>query len=169
MSWSLLKRAWEVRGLSAAQKVVLARLADRVNNEDRTGITFPSQASLAEDTGLSERSVRTALRELARLGHIEVRQSARRSAAGFACHEYVVHPLTPATASGVRPEGASSTPEAASAVTPETPSSTPAKYVSDTGKIRQRRRKQFPPNPNRTLIEPKGTPKAGAHFTRTLS
>jgi hypothetical protein len=72
LSNDLTAWAWDVRDVTATQKVVLVRLADRANN---TGWAWPSVTSLAEDTGLCERAVRQALRDLEGRGLVMTEQS----------------------------------------------------------------------------------------------
>lgn len=55
MSGKLIGWAFDVKGLSPSQKLILLGLAD---NADRGGICWPSQRELVEKTGLSERTVR---------------------------------------------------------------------------------------------------------------
>lgn len=64
MSYRLTAWAAEVRGLTPTQKLVLMMLAHCCNGSAGAAVCWPSQARLAELTGLSERSVRYALREL---------------------------------------------------------------------------------------------------------
>lgn len=54
-------------GLSASARAVLRVLADYADDKGRS---FPSQVTLATDTGLSERTVRTALSQLEAAGWI---------------------------------------------------------------------------------------------------
>lgn len=70
MSLAALQRAWATPGLTTAQLIVLLRLADRANS---AGECWPSIRTLAADTRQSERTVRSALVELERLGHISRR------------------------------------------------------------------------------------------------
>lgn len=65
--------AWAVKQkVPAMEKVVLLLLADRTNGDD--GRCFPSHKKLAEDCGMSERSLRDQLKKLAERGLIEIVQ-----------------------------------------------------------------------------------------------
>lgn len=67
MSFKYHRIAQKARGLSAPAKAVILALACYA---DPKGRAFPSQATLAFDTGLCERTVRTALASLESLGWI---------------------------------------------------------------------------------------------------
>lgn len=69
MSYALQDAVWEIKGLKAADKIVLLRLAHHAR--DASDPAFPSQAALAEHTGLCVRAVRSALRELEKKGYIK--------------------------------------------------------------------------------------------------
>lgn len=71
MSLAATQRAWSTPGLTTAQLIVLLRLADRAND---SGECWPSVRTLAADTRQSERTVRAALAELERMGHITRRR-----------------------------------------------------------------------------------------------
>lgn len=60
---------------SATRKAVLMALADYANAD---GFAWPSQIAIAEETEMSERSVRSAIADLVELGLVE-RQSRRGS------------------------------------------------------------------------------------------
>lgn len=65
MSYTASREAWKaVRGskILPSARLVLLALADRHNQE--TGRCDPSLSRICEDTGLSERTVRSALRQL---------------------------------------------------------------------------------------------------------
>ncbi|MGE3312320.1 MAG: helix-turn-helix domain-containing protein [Limisphaerales bacterium] len=106
MSNSLLTAAWKVAELvpgtklTAPQKLVLVRLADRA---DDNGRCFPGVSSIAQECCLCERAVRSALKDLSAAGHITVAQAHGRTASGFARNTYTVHPLTPAPDAAVTP------------------------------------------------------------------
>lgn len=68
MSFEATQWGWAVRGLSAAQRLVLLRLADHA---DTAGLSWPSIKVLIHHTELSERTVRDALRSLEDAGHIK--------------------------------------------------------------------------------------------------
>jgi len=57
MSDESVARAWSVRGLSAVQRVVLLRLADRARSG--SGRTWPSVRTLAEECELAASTVGT--------------------------------------------------------------------------------------------------------------
>jgi len=101
MSNRLLTLAWNVRGLTPAEKIILVRLADRA---DQDGHCWPSHQSIADDCGLTERTVRDALPKIQSKGHLTIKQDTCRSSKGFSRYSYIVHPLTPEARSGVTPE-----------------------------------------------------------------
>ena len=77
MSSRQLTLVWQVRGVSASEKAVLARLAD-LSNDD--GECWPGQAKLGEDVGLSDRSVRRIIDRLEAAGLVStVRVGKRRT------------------------------------------------------------------------------------------
>jgi len=66
MSWEHYPAVWEAgraRNLKPSTRHVLLALAERAND---AGICWPSQATLANDTGLSQATVKRALKELRR-------------------------------------------------------------------------------------------------------
>lgn len=75
MSIKLMSRVWEMRGLPTEYKIVLLRMADHANSD---GWCYPGQASLAQDCGFSERTVRRKLSHLDRLGIVEKLRRHRR-------------------------------------------------------------------------------------------
>jgi len=83
---------WMIRDRSISPRniIVYASLASRSG----LGGIHPSQATLADETGLTERTVRTALRELEELGVIErVRRTAKtRGQSNRLPDGYVLHP-----------------------------------------------------------------------------
>lgn len=70
MSIDVLKLAFYVGGLSAAQKAVLVALADHADDEGRD--VFPSVELLTFKTSCGERTVRRALKDLREMGLIHV-------------------------------------------------------------------------------------------------
>lgn len=76
MSTVIMSQCWPIQGLSATQKSVLISLADNANDE---GVCWPSIASIAERTCLSERAVRNSLRALEDLGLLVSHQRMGRS------------------------------------------------------------------------------------------
>ncbi|MEZ9302127.1 helix-turn-helix domain-containing protein [Vibrio breoganii] len=60
-------------GISSTEKLVLLCLHDRV---DAQGQCYPSQELLAEDTGLSKRSIVRALKTLVEKGYVAVKREA---------------------------------------------------------------------------------------------
>lgn len=66
MSFSLMGLAWDCRGITGTQKLVLLAICDLANEE--TGQAFPSQSYLAAKTCLSRKTICIALADLERLG-----------------------------------------------------------------------------------------------------
>ena len=66
---AILNDAWRVRGVSLAEKTVLVRLADRA---DDGGLCFPGQASIADELGVTTRTVSRAIARLVELGHVQI-------------------------------------------------------------------------------------------------
>ena len=60
--------AWKVRGISSTQKLVLLCIVSYYNRAQR--VSFPSQSTIAADTGLSRRTVLRAINDLEELGLI---------------------------------------------------------------------------------------------------
>lgn len=100
MSNALLTRAWNVRGLVPAEKLVLARLADFA---DSNGIAFPSHKRLAEDCALSERHLQRVIDALTKKRHVSIKATGKRAAKGRSRFDYSIHP-TPDTVSTVTPD-----------------------------------------------------------------
>ena len=71
MSFPFIVAALDAKGLSSAQKITLACLANRANDG---GVCFPSQATIALDTGLSTRHVYRCLIDLHQKGVLGWRQ-----------------------------------------------------------------------------------------------
>ena len=69
MSLDATRWAWDVPGLSTAQRVVLLRLADRARPDGRA---WPSVAALADECGLGETATRRAIRDLEAQGVVAV-------------------------------------------------------------------------------------------------
>ena len=101
MSNHLLNRAWDVRGLTTTQKLILVRLADRADDD---GYCFPGHESIAEDCELTGRTVRDNLPLIKDQGHITIHEETGRANKGKSRYGYTVHPLTAEAASGVTPE-----------------------------------------------------------------
>lgn len=90
MSIRLMNAAWDLP-LEPASKLLLLSLADQSNDE---GACWPSVATIAKRTGLSERSVRYHFDALEKAGHLTRHERAGRS------NWFTVHPRqadTPAT------------------------------------------------------------------------
>ena len=79
----LLDMAWKARCDTAADKLVLANLADRAN---RVGKCWPHLTRIAADCGLSKRACINSIARLERAGHLTVE---RRPGCG---NRYIVHP-----------------------------------------------------------------------------
>lgn len=105
MSIRIMTRAWDAPVSGHAEKLVLLKLADNANDE---GHAWPSQATIASQCALSERTVRDCLTRLEMSGHIE---KEKRDGAGNRLG-YIVHPLAdiPANAAGILAEGNRQTP-----------------------------------------------------------
>jgi predicted transcriptional regulator len=140
VSNAILNLAWKLTGLPVSQKCILARLADFA---DKDGQCFPGHARIATDCGLTERSVRDALRCLQERGHITIKRDVKKASRGDSVFTYRVHP-TPENASGATQENASH-------VTPEI-------GASDTGKLPSRHRKTVHPTPENGARPNKRTP-----------
>lgn len=69
MSNLALNWAWKVHGISSTAKFVLVALADRANQSNKA---WPSIGDIEDRTGLSERAVQKALRQLVRAGLIQI-------------------------------------------------------------------------------------------------
>lgn len=85
MSIKIMSSVWDSNTKSAAQRLVLLRLADHA---DTNGECWPSQANIAEACGLTERSVRAAISGLEEDGHISIKQ---RTGKGNR-NSYNIHP-----------------------------------------------------------------------------
>jgi len=81
-------QAFKASGLPSTERLVAYMLADH-HNED-TGRCDPSVMTLMDETGLSERAIRYALKRIAAAGHVTIRATARRNI-------YVLHPCTKCT------------------------------------------------------------------------
>jgi hypothetical protein len=66
----LTMRVWNARGLSPMEKLVLLRIADRVNRQ--TGVAFPGVRSIARDCGLSKQGTLNILDRLIERSVLEV-------------------------------------------------------------------------------------------------
>lgn len=75
MSVQAITAAIAIQGVSPTEKLLLIALA---NYADKDGRCFPSQKTLAEDTCLSDRSIRTILTDLVERGLLD-RQERRRA------------------------------------------------------------------------------------------
>src|SRR5579862_2946722 len=68
MSYKLLQAAARVKALKPHERCVLITLADRANHKTRK--CWPSVATMAQDSGVSEREVHRALKKFRALGLI---------------------------------------------------------------------------------------------------
>lgn len=122
MSNALLTAVFDLDLSSIYERMVLVRLADRTN--DKTGVCWPSVASLADDCRCSTRTVQGVLKALEKRGLISV----ERNAGPKGCNLYrltlppatdappnVVHPSTAVT----QPPHATSPPPARGAPEPK--------------------------------------------------
>lgn len=71
-----MANVWKLAGVPAAQRIVLLKLADCAHHDGENA--FPSVATMANECGLSERSVQNALRRLESSGLIDVQVPATR-------------------------------------------------------------------------------------------
>lgn len=128
LNWAFARH--DIRGSARAVLLVLA------NRADAGGVCWPSQETIALESGFSDRTVRTALAELADLGAIEFVRSGTyricREAENSSGRNY----LEAENSSGVK-------------------SSADRKISHLTGKSRRSNRKNFPTNPKEPTIEPK--------------
>ena len=123
MSIKLMTMAWELK-LDPAEKLVLLKLADWVNEERDRAICWPSIAKLADLTNVSESTVKRAIRSLEAAGHItrELREGETT--------RYTVHPNM---AGGVNLTRVTHDPPGRSPMTPNTkgkPNTSRAKALS---------------------------------------
>lgn len=125
MSNPILNRTWQVPNMKPSARLVLVNLADRANPK---GICWPSQETIAANCSITQRHLRTVIRELETAGHLTVVQKSGCTARGEPRFEYVIHPVT--------------TPEACSAVAGETASGvTPEMCSKDNGNLECEHRK----------------------------
>jgi DNA-binding transcriptional MocR family regulator len=76
MSFDAIRWSWTVPRLTPTQRLVLLAICDAANN---SGECWPSQACLAEKTGLTDRSVRSALKALEERGLLSRKYRANNS------------------------------------------------------------------------------------------
>jgi hypothetical protein len=76
MSFQAMTEVRSVKGISSTARLVLFTLAQYAGAD---GVCHPSQATVAEDAGLSERSVRGAIAELRAAGVLETDRRCRRN------------------------------------------------------------------------------------------
>jgi pyocin large subunit-like protein len=69
--------AWKVRGITPTQKLVLLCIVSYYNAAQR--VSFPSQSTIAAETGLSRRTVIRAINDLEELGLIHKQKLKRDS------------------------------------------------------------------------------------------
>lgn len=106
MSWEATSWAWRLEGLSPTQKLVLMGLANYANSDN---ICFPGQSRIGEHAGVSDRTVRTIVKQLEEMGVISRKR--RHGDGGYRTSDmYVLHVETdlPAntSASSYRKSGA---------------------------------------------------------------
>jgi hypothetical protein len=95
VSNTVLNLAWQVDGLTSAEKLVLVALADRA---DEAGFCWPSLADIARRCCVSERYARTTLRGIEAAGHV----TTQRSAGPGGANRFQVHPRFPASSPDTR-------------------------------------------------------------------
>lgn len=105
-----MSACWPIQ-VSPTQKAVLISLADNANDD---GVCWPRISQICERTCLSERAVRTAIRDLELLGLVSSSIREGRS------NSYTIH--TPASPAALPDQGA-----ARGAPTPASPAPTPAR------------------------------------------
>jgi hypothetical protein len=130
VSTRIMSECWPLE-MSPAQKSVLISLADNANDE---GVCWPSIASIAKRTCLSERAVRNAVRQLEEMGYLV--SHGRSGSSNY----YTVTP-----ASGAAP--AVNAPRQEMPTTPAPRAGTPASGAGDPGT-------SCPQNRKRTIKEP---------------
>jgi hypothetical protein len=69
MSWQAARAVRDLRGIDPTAKLVLVMIALRAGDDGRA---WPSVATVVEDTGLSDRGVRLAVKRLRKTGHLVV-------------------------------------------------------------------------------------------------
>jgi pyocin large subunit-like protein len=84
--------AWKVRDITPAQKLVLLCIVSYYNTAQR--VSFPSQMTLAAETGLSRRTVQRASQDLEELGLIHT-QRLKRDSGDFVRIRYRLPQLDP--------------------------------------------------------------------------
>lgn len=67
MSIKMLNRAWDIKGLSPTEKLILIRLAD---NADDGGICYPSIENIAENCEISTKTVTRATAKFEKIGYL---------------------------------------------------------------------------------------------------
>ena len=140
MSHDATNWAIKQKGLKPATKIVLWQLADRHHPDNGC---FPSIATLAEDCEMSERSVHTHIKELERLGLIEIDKETRKSACGkFRSNNYILR--------------VNSAPSANSAVGKST--------SKPSANLRSDRLQNLPTNPVREPVKNHGVPPRRLNF-----
>ena len=88
-----------VRGITSTEKLLLLALANFANEQMEC---FPSQKRLAEDTCMTDRTVRAAFRSLEDKGLVE--RSERRRADGYRASDRIVLHLFTVSEDGISPE-----------------------------------------------------------------
>ena len=88
MSIKIMSTVWEISGLTSTQKIVLLSLADQSNDD---GVCYPSAVTTSKRTGLCERSTRSTIADLEKLGHLS-----RKIQSGKATI-YYIHPCIKCT------------------------------------------------------------------------
>lgn len=93
MSWKAVNAAWKVRGLKVSEKCVLVCMADHASQYE-ADTTFVSQETIADECGISERTVIRIQKSLVLKKHISAARRIRRAAFGAARTTFSVHPVT---------------------------------------------------------------------------
>jgi enamine deaminase RidA (YjgF/YER057c/UK114 family) len=106
---AILNLAWQARGVSPAEKLVLARLADFAGSDGER--CFPSHERVAADCGLTARSLGKVLKSLAAKKHLTIKERCAHSAKVSSRFGYVIHPAIPERRSCVTPDRHDATPE----------------------------------------------------------
>lgn len=147
MANNLLNLAWAAL-LPPPAKLVLLRLADRVNDKDPANEAWPSANSLAGDTGLHPRTVKREIKRLIAEGHISKAgmRPVKWDGGQTFVSVYRIHPKAPSTVADEHGGGG-----ARCSIVPST-----VAYDAEHGGIQSRA--QWP-TATQTVIEPKRNPK----------
>lgn len=128
MSLDATKAVWKMSKSRLASRIVLLALADHCNID---GHAWPAIHTLCDMTGLSERTVQAALKELVALGEITIKPNAGKNGVNF----YTMHlGITPAISAPPQ----SLPPAIHDALPPQSTAETPAKFAPEPSRTTNR-------------------------------